>query len=125
MTYNEFLNEVIEGGIAGATADYTKPEDKSRLEGAIAGFNACRDKRPNELIEIYNEAGEYMKGCYGNGEVEKYWWFRCYQLEVEWVMNCVSCLLYNEGQPPLLSWLPTCNAMQRVAAIVGVKKENE
>ncbi len=52
---------------------------------------------------------------------DNYWWFRCYQAEVEWVCNVVSAMLMNEGHiTPLLSWLPTANGYIKVASIIGV-----
>lgn len=109
MTYEEFLNKVIDNGIAAAKEDYKN--DKDRRDGSVAGFEACRDKQPNELLEIYQESVEYAYGSYFERDSSKYWWFRCYQLEVEWVCNVVSALLYNEGKEPILSWLPTCNGV--------------
>jgi hypothetical protein len=41
MTYNDFLNQIIEDGIIAAKEDYAGPQDKNRLEGSIAGFEAC------------------------------------------------------------------------------------
>jgi hypothetical protein len=120
MTYSKFLEEVINVGIASAKEDY-KNDKPDHLEGSIAGFEACRGKNPNELIEVWKEAAEYMSKAF-NARADNYWYFRCYQLEVEWVMNCVSCLLINNGDQPLLSHLPTCNAMTLVSKIVGVHK---
>ena len=52
---------------------------------------------------------------------DNYWWFRCFQLEVEWVCNVVSAMLMNEGHhTPLLSWLPTANGAMKAASIVGI-----
>lgn len=116
MNYSEFLNEVIDKGIAAAKEDY-KDGKQNYLEGSIAGFEACRDKSPEELREIYFETHGYINQAYG--DAEKYWWFRCYQLEVEWVCNCVSAILLNMDKPPILSWLPTCNGMQLASKILN------
>jgi hypothetical protein len=115
MDYNEFLTRVINEGIEAATADYTDPSDKERLEGSIAGFNACRDKLPEELVAVWQKATNDM-----NSALDNYWWYRCFQLEVEWVCNVVSGMLVNEGQNSLLSWLPTANGMMKAASIIGV-----
>ncbi len=119
MDYYEFLNRVIDEGIAAATADYTEPDDKQRLDGSIAGFNACRNKLPEELVEIWTNAGEIVNKAFGDPE-ENYWYHRCYQMEVEWVINVVSAMMVNEGQDTLLSWLPTANGMMKAASIIGV-----
>jgi hypothetical protein len=120
MNYNEFLTRVIDEGIAAATADYTEESDKERLEGSIAGFNACRDKSPEQLVELWTKAGMDVNNAFGDME-KRYWFFRCYQLEVEWVCNVVSAMLMNEGQKPLLAWLPTANGGMKAASILGVQ----
>ena len=51
MNYNDFLSRVIDDGIAAATADYA--DDEPRRIGAVAGFNACRQKSPEELLELF------------------------------------------------------------------------
>ena len=40
MKYLNFLNEVINQGIAGVKLHYPDPDDKIKLNGAIAGFEA-------------------------------------------------------------------------------------
>lgn len=121
MEYLEFIEKVIERGIAGAIRDYTKPEQKDQLEGSIAGFNACRGKQPGELQEVYNEAAEYSSPLnFIKEDANTLKWFQCYRMEVEWVLNCVSAVMANQGLPPLLSWLPTARAVMNVAEIVGV-----
>jgi len=119
MDYNEFLTRVIDEGIQAATADYTEESDKERLEGSIAGFNACRGMTPEQLVELWTKAGMDVNNAFGDME-KKYWYFRCFQLEVEWVINVVSAILMNEGYKPLLAWLPTANGATKAASIVGV-----
>jgi hypothetical protein len=120
MNYNEFLTRVIDEGIAAATADYTNESDKDQLEGSIAGFNACRDKSPEQLVELWTKAGMDVNNAFGDME-KRYWFFRCYQLEVEWVINVVSAMLMNEGYKPLLAWLPTANGGMKAASILGTQ----
>jgi hypothetical protein len=122
MNYNEFLTRVIDEGIEAATADYTKESEKQQLEGSIAGFNACRDKSPKELVDVWQKASDDMNDAFRE-QKENYWWFRCYQSEVEWVCNVVSAMLMNQGNyAPLLSWLPTANGAMKAASIIGVNQ---
>jgi len=122
MEYNEFLNRVIDEGIQAATADYTDPSDKQRLEGSIAGFNTCRYLLPEQLVATWQKATDEMNQAYME-QKENYWWYCCFQSEVEWVCNVVSAMLVNEGREPLLSWLPTANGMMKAASIIGVTAE--
>ena len=107
MNFNKFLNKVIDNGIAAAKKDYTSNDEKRN--GSIAGFDACRDKTHEELLEVWQDSLDYVEEA-RKERSDNYWWFRCYQLEVEWVLNVVSVVLVNEGQEPLLNWLPTANA---------------
>lgn len=119
MEYGSFLKRVIDEGIAAATEDYTKNPDPAfnsdRLEGSIAGFNACRDKLPHELVEVYKEATEYAHQAFCDRS-EKYWWFRCYQIEIEWVCNVVSAGMKMQ----LLSHLPTYRGVMKASNILGM-----
>lgn len=124
MEYNEFLNRVINEGIEAARNDYKKESQKPYLEGSVAGFEACRNKNPLELFEVFKESQEYVNNSFAERDKhEKYWWLRCYQLEVEWVCNVVSAILLNEGKPPILSWMPTCNGVSKAASIVGLENK--
>lgn len=120
MSFEYFLNQVIDRGIAAASEDY-KDHASDKFLGSVAGFEVCRGKSPLDLLEVYAESQEYASQAMFQ-RASNYWYFRCYQLEVEWVLNCVSCLLVNEGGEPLLSHLPTCNAMILVSKIVGVSE---
>ena len=122
MNYFEFLNEAINKGIDAAKKDYCEKKDENFLAGSIAGFEACRDKLPEDLVKAYNDATTEVNKAYFENK-ENYWWYKCFQSEVEWICNVVSAVLVNEGQDALLPWLPTANAMMNAAAIIGTNKE--
>lgn len=141
MNYYEFLNEVIERGIAGAKESYANDENKDRLNGSIAGFEECRGRTPLELYVLYTETVSKMADAMsdqiefdelkeelsldeiGIKQEKDYWYHRCMNLEIEWVCNCVSAMMINENCPPLFPHLPTARATLLVAEIVGVKTE--
>jgi len=123
MHFSEFLNRVIDDGIAAAREDYAKPAQKRKLEGSIAGFEACRNVRPlhahQDLTELLDAARTSTHAASLGDEREDYWWFRCYELEVEWICNCVSAVLINEGKPPIIT--PTARGVLKAADIIGVR----
>ena len=119
MDYQAFLTRVIDDGIVAAKVDYAKPEDNSQLRGSVEGFELCRGKQPAELRTIYDEANRIASEK-ALAHAEDYWFWRCRELEVEWVCNMVSAVIMNEGKPPLLSHLPTARAVIKAAEIVGV-----
>lgn len=117
MTLEEFLNRVIDDGIAAVKKDYRQPHQKEKRDGSIAGFEACRGKTLLELNELL-QASHTSTADAHDRRAKDYWWFRCYELEVEWVCNCVSALLVNQGLPPII--VPTARGMMKAAGIVGV-----
>lgn len=92
MNYNDYLNGVIDGGIEGAKRSYSNPNNSNHpmmLEGAIAGFEACRGKSPEELGVLLGEAGKNTTRAMLE-DLPDYWRHRCFHAEIEWVCNCVS-----------------------------------
>ena len=124
MTNLEFIQEVVKRGIEAVKRDYKLPERKAIREGSIAGFKACLGKNPIQLFNLLKNAHaktrKLMKDSSDNPD--KYLEARGFELEVEWVCNCVSCLLYNEGKPTIV--IPTARAMILTSKIVGVKGAN-
>lgn len=126
MTYEEVLTKVIEKGIDAAKRDYTKPEDKARLDGSIEGFEACRGKDPIQLRQLMWDSRQKTQTAYHDVHDEKitdeeYWKIRCFEAEVEWICNVVSALLTNSGGPSLDPLMPTARAVMCAAEVVGVK----
>jgi hypothetical protein len=128
MNYLEFLNTIINDGIEAAKNGYTKPKDSHKLKGSIAGLEACRGKNPEELLILFETESkkasenmyEYHK--YQTQELlEEYWYQRCFKAEIEWVCNCVSCLMIAQGLNPIISC--TARGMMKTAKVVGVKGE--
>ncbi len=119
MNYNDFLNRIIEDGIIAVRADY---KEGDKLDGAIAAFEACRNQSPQDLVELLVTANKFMNYAMMSRH-DNYWYFRCYQAEVEWTLNVVCAMLYNQGAPQLVSYLPTARGMMKAAEILGVASE--
>lgn len=101
------LTTIIEDGIEAARLDYVDPRHKLKLDGSIAGFNACRDKSIEELTSLLHES---EKKC-------RYW--RCYHLEVEWTCNVISAALRNQNEKVIIT--PTVRGMSKAIEILGVR----
>jgi hypothetical protein len=52
-------------------------------------------------------------------QASDYWYWRCYQLEVEWVANVLSAILNAQGLPIIAT--VTARGMMKAAEIIGVK----
>ena len=117
MDIKKFIDQVVDEGIVVVKKDYTRSDQKQKRDGSIAGFEACRDKTIEELKDLL-EITE-IAVCDARSNKDNYWWYRCYQAEVEWVCNCLSSILVNEGQEPLVT--PTVRGAIQAAKIVGVK----
>lgn len=119
MNYLTFLDAVIARGIEGARKDYATKPDK--LAGSVAGFEACRDKTPTELRGLLAEATKATSAARRTCTSD-YWKVRCYEIEIEWVCNCVSVLLKMQGLMPIVP--PTARAALLTQRIVGVNAPN-
>jgi len=117
MDYATFLHRVIEDGLAAARESYARKPDK--LEGAVAGFEACRSRSPDELRNLLSEARARTARAHSDGTpIEKYWALVCYDHEVEWVCNCVSAVLMNQGLPTIVP--PTARGVVKASQVAGV-----
>lgn len=120
MNHDEFLTQVIDKGIAAARRDYNRPDQERKLAGSIAGFSACRGLTIDELASLLEAARGATQHARQQDDRKDYWWFRCFELEVEWTCNCLSCVLMNEGLPTIIP--PTARAMMTTAEVVGVRE---
>ncbi len=118
MHHNQFLTQIIDRGIAAARMSYAKPRNARKLAGSVSGFEACRNKSIDELKHTLECARIATRDALAQ-QHDDYWWFRCYALEVEWVCNCVSAVLYTSGQPTIIR--PTARGVQMAAEVLGVK----
>lgn len=114
-SYSDFLTRVIDDGIAAATLDYN--DKPNNLKGAVAGFEACRNKDPVVLAQILADARTKTHEAYRDG-VDNYWEIRCFEAEIEWTCNCVSAMLMNQGLTTIVP--PTARGVMKAAEILGV-----
>jgi hypothetical protein len=114
MNYQEFLNRVIDEGIEAAKRDYAR--DDQKLKGSIAGFEACRNKIPDELGKILLAARENSDRA-RRLKFDGYWNIRCFELEVEWVCNVVSVMLMSQGQLSIIT--PSRRGLMKASEILG------
>lgn len=120
MNFETFLSRVIKEGIEAAKGDYTRLDQKTKLKGSIAGFEACRGKSPIELGKLLKEADAKTTAHMREerDDVEGYWEVRCFAAGVEWVCNVVSSALVNQGLPEIIP--PTARGVMKAASIIGV-----
>ena len=126
MSYDEFLSQVIEQGIEGARCSYGsgEPHYQKKLKGSIDGFEACRGRSPDEILELLGQARrkthEAMARSHA-GEItnDDYWEVRCREAEIEWTANVVSAMLVNQGRKPIVP--PTVRGAMQAALILGAK----
>jgi hypothetical protein len=118
MMYFDALHAIIDDGIEAARLDYGKPHDKLKLDGALLGFEECRGKGPVEMAKLLTVAAERTSEAYRTQAVD-YWYWRCRELEIEWVANVVSALLMHQGLPIIAP--VTVRGLRKAMDIVGVK----
>jgi hypothetical protein len=122
LSWEEFLNRVINEGMAAAKVDYSKPDRDLQLKGSIAGFRACFRLNIPELTALLMKARKETRNARLRSD-DRYWYYRCYEAEVEWVCNVVSAALMNVGLPTIIP--PTARGVEKAAEILGVEGDVE
>lgn len=129
MKYHDFIETVIERGITAAKQSYVRVDstqvvvDKCKLVGSIAGFEACKNKLPQELLVLWVRATDKMNEVAAQKvarDVYLYW--RCYQAEIEYVCDVVSAMLVNSGKRALLKGFPTIQGVNMARKILLVER---
>lgn len=123
MNYQDFLTRIIDDGVEAATQDYADSPAKRR--GSIAGFEACRGCPPAKLAQLLKDARAARDHARDEtqadrGDLDDYWEARCYEAEVEWVCNCVSVILVNEGRPPIVP--PTARGVMKASGVLSAQE---
>lgn len=117
MTYEDFLNKIIDDGIEECKIAYA--DQTYKLRGCLEGFNACRGKNDVELSELLTAASEQVGKAYGKGNPGPYWQTRMKLAQIEFVCNVVSAVLMNNQKKPIIA--PTAIGMQKAASILRVQ----
>jgi hypothetical protein len=130
-TYTQLLDRLITDGIAEVIEVYKDSDDPdgsrfyaAKRKGAIAGFEACRGKLPEDLVRLYEDARRDSRttasvAVHCTENLNNHWQQRYYELQLEFVLNVLSVGLSR----PLLAHLPTYRGAMKYAEIVGVRGE--
>lgn len=113
MSYADFIDKIIETGVAGAREHYGEHSEKFR--GSKAGFEDCRGKVPIDLTKLLKRVRQDAVEARLQGKSD-YWYWRCREAEVEWVCNCVSAVLVSSGNEPIVP--PTYRGMAHAQRIL-------
>ncbi len=125
MTRDEVLEQVIERGIAEVLEAY--PLGSSRQIGAMEGFEVCRGKTPEQMIERLALMELERRGLADriteaeDEDRSDYWRHRYAMLQVEWCLNCLAAWEWMNGAKSF-TWLPaqpTLRAYENVARAVA------
>lgn len=122
MDFNKILTHIIEQGIEAVKKDYKEGTDK--YNGAIAGFEECRNKTVEELTDLLIKCREETSRAFKReigGIKEGYWFIRCFEAEVEWVCNVLSAILMTNGLPVII--YPTYCGIKQAVKIIGSEEE--
>lgn len=116
-TLPQALERIIDDGKIAATASYSKSEQKHKLDGSLAGFEACRNKTPLELKELLREV-RLNTDQKRKLQAPDYWYHRCYEAEIEWTCNVLSAILMSNKMEVIV--IPTGRGVMKAAEIIGV-----
>lgn len=84
-----FVNRLVSNAMNSVAQTYSQPGQREKLEGSLAGLNACLNQKLEGLREVLAEINEYVHLA-AKERWENYWWFRLYQAQVEFIINRVS-----------------------------------
>lgn len=128
MTYQDFMQKLIDIGIEAARLDYAGAGEfnTERLAGSLDGFMECRGKSPIQIGELLEDSEKKAQQAFTRLDLNEisrgeYWRVRCRAIEIEWVTNCVSALLASQGLEPIIPY--SSRAVLTVAKIIGVRAE--
>jgi hypothetical protein len=120
VTIDDFIRRICEEGERAAKANYAGPERADKLRGSLAGFKICRQATMDGLLPAFKDADERAKDAQQRG-ADNYWELRCRAAEIEWVMNCVSVVLVNSGDKPLVFGQPSARAVATASRVLNGK----
>lgn len=112
MTFEQFVDKVIETGIKGSREHYG--EDDEKFRGSKAGFEACRGKNPIELGKLLAKAKRDT--ALANVEGGDYWHLSFFACQVEWTCNCVSAVLLSSNTEVIVQ--PTVRGVMHAQSIL-------
>lgn len=121
MDYASFLARVCNDGREAAAESYSHPDQADKLEGSQQGFlEASLTQSPDELLSLLTRANHDCQEAFMRQD-ERYWFYRCRALEIEWTANVVSAALMNSGLPIIVN--PTARGVFKAAEILGVASQ--
>lgn len=118
MDRNELLNAIIDDGIYDIVTNYTRPAQRMKREGGIAGFEACRGLDDAALLSLQREARRRRSAAYA-ADASDYWWHRTYEAQVDWTINVLSAAMHANGIKPIGGY--SARGMIKAADILGVR----
>ena len=116
MLLVDALNFIVDDGIEAARHDYAKPQDTLKREGAIAGFEECRNREPAKIAVLLLEANERADRAIREDDPQ-YWYWRSRAAEIGWVVNVLSNIMAAQGWKPIGTM--TVRGAMKAAEIIG------
>lgn len=123
LSYRDFVARICADGEAEVTAAYTDP---NKRDGALRGFSEARETVDGDdlkglLASARQDTLDALRQAQDGGDeprlVERYWFNRMREHQLDWVANVVSASRYNMGLPVIVQ--PTLRAWEKAAEILG------
>jgi hypothetical protein len=120
MKLSDVIGRVIEDAMVSARRTYANDEPKRT--GALAGLSECRGKTTDELGVLLHGARLAATTTARQGNV-RHWEVAAFAAEVQWVCECASAVMKDQGMVPLVQPTPaaTLKVMEIVGAVVAVR----
>lgn len=123
MNYRDFVLRICSDGEAEVKRAYTDP---NKIAGALDGFAEARqtvdaDDLKGMLKSAHKDTADALEASRASRRdqalLDRYWFMRMRELQIEWVANVVSASAYNRGLPTIVT--PTLRGWEKAAEILG------
>lgn len=123
MNYRTFVARICDDGETEVRQAYTDP---NKIAGALNGFAEARQTVDDAdlkglLASARQDTLDTKRASQDASDdpllVERYWFMRMRELQLEWVANVISASRYNQGLPVIVP--PTERGWAKAAAILG------
>jgi len=118
MDRQDLLNAIIDDAMYEMRTTMLRIDQRPKLEGGLRGLEECRMLNDDGLLALRRRADADLDRAHDERRPD-WMWYRWRLVEIDWVLNVLSCALVANGRLPLADH--TQRGMLKVADILGVR----
>lgn len=119
MDRQDLLNAIVDDAMYEMRTTLLRPDQRNKLDGGMRGLEECRMLDDEGLLRLRRQAdADLDQAC--EDRRPDWLWHRWRLVQIDWVLNVLSCALVANGRPPIAGH--TQRGMLKVADILGVRR---